>query len=79
MREKKERRKREEREKERRREKDTEREKKERTRFARDVLTEHFYACSDPHHPGPSGEGDRTREKREGERHEPKKAFRDEK
>ena len=29
-------------------------------------LTEHFYTCLDPHRPGPSGEGDRTREKREG-------------
>ena len=47
--------------------------------FEYDKMTEHFYACSDPHRPGPSGEGDRTREKREEERHEPKKAFRDEK
>ena len=33
--------------------------------------------CLDPHRPGPSGEGGRTRarEKREGERHEPKKVF----
>jgi len=42
-------------------------------------VTEHFYACSDPYRPGPSGEGDRTREKREGERFVPKKTFRDEK
>lgn len=38
-------------------------------------MTEHFYRCSDPYRPGPSGEGDRTREKREGERHEPKTPF----
>ena len=32
------------------------------------TMTEHFYACSDPDRPGPSGGVDRTREKREGER-----------